>query len=52
MLARIRHPNIVTVHNAGNVGGLLYYVMDEIPGESLRQRLNRDGSSIPRTRRH
>jgi serine/threonine-protein kinase len=47
MLARIRHPNIVTVHNAGNVGGLLYYVMDEIPGESLRQRLNRDGTLDP-----
>jgi len=47
MLARIRHPNIVTVHNAGNVGGLLYYVMDEIPGESLRQRLNRDGILDP-----
>jgi len=47
MLARIRHPNIVTVHNAGNVSGLLYYVMDEIPGESLRQRLNRDGLLDP-----
>ena len=47
MLARIRHPNIVTVHNAGSVGGHLYYVMDEIPGESLRQRLNREGSLEP-----
>jgi eukaryotic-like serine/threonine-protein kinase len=43
MLARIRHPNIVAVHHAGSAGSLLYYVMDEIPGESLRQRLNREG---------
>jgi tetratricopeptide (TPR) repeat protein/tRNA A-37 threonylcarbamoyl transferase component Bud32/TolB-like protein len=43
MLARIRHPNIVAVHHAGSADGLLYYVMDEIPGESLRQRLNREG---------
>ncbi len=43
MLARIRHPNIVAVHHAGTAHGLLYYVMDEVPGESLRQRLNREG---------
>src|SRR5262245_54300052 len=42
-IARLRHPNIVTVHAAGTAGGLLYYVMDEIDGESLRQRLSRDG---------
>jgi serine/threonine-protein kinase len=43
MLARIRHPNIVTVHHAGRAGELPYYVMDEVVGESLRQRLNREG---------
>ena len=43
MIARLRHPNIVTVHSAGNAGGLLYYVMDEVAGESLRQRLTRQG---------
>ena len=42
-IARLRHPNIVTVHAAGTADGLLYYVMDEIEGESLRQRLSRDG---------
>ena len=42
-IARIRHPNIVTVHAAGNAGGLLWYVMDEVPGESLRDRLAREG---------
>lgn len=47
MIARLRHPNIVTVHAAGEATGFLYYVMDHIPGESLRQRLNRDGRLPP-----
>ena len=38
-IARLRHPNIVAVHAAGTADGLLYYVMDEVEGESLRQRL-------------
>src|SRR5262249_19636724 len=42
-IARLRHPNIVAVHAAGTADGLLYYVMDEIEGESLRQRLTRVG---------
>jgi len=40
-IARLRHPNIVTVHAAGTAGDLLYFVMDEIPGETLRDRLIR-----------
>jgi len=43
-IARLRHPNIVAVHSAGSANGLLYYVMDEVAGESLRQRLTRQGS--------
>jgi len=46
-IARLRHPNVVAVHAAGTAGGLLYYVMDEIAGESLRQRLARDGRLDP-----
>jgi eukaryotic-like serine/threonine-protein kinase len=42
-IARLRHPNIVAIHAAGSSEGLLYYVMDEIAGESLRQRLTREG---------
>jgi eukaryotic-like serine/threonine-protein kinase len=41
-IARVRHPNIVAIHAAGSSEGLLYYVMDEVAGESLRQRLARE----------
>ena len=46
-IARLRHPNIVAVHAAGTADGLLYYVMDEVEGESLRQRLTREGRLDP-----
>jgi serine/threonine-protein kinase len=42
-IARLRHPGIVAVHAAGTAEGLLYYVMDEVEGESLRDRLDREG---------
>ncbi len=45
--ARLRHPNIVAVHAAGSAEGLLYYVMDEVAGESLRQKLLREGRIPP-----
>jgi serine/threonine protein kinase/Tfp pilus assembly protein PilF len=48
-IARLRHPNVVAVHAAGNAEGLLYYVMDEVEGESLRQRLNRERRLEPAT---
>jgi len=47
MIAKLRHPNIVAVHAAGEATGLLYYVMDYVPGESLRQRLQREGRIAP-----
>jgi serine/threonine-protein kinase len=43
MIARLRHPGIVAVHAAGSDEGLLYYVMDQVDGESLRERLDREG---------
>jgi serine/threonine-protein kinase len=48
MIARLRHPNIVAVHAAGSADGLLYYVMDEVAGESLRQKLTRQGRVPPK----
>ena len=47
LIARLRHPGIVTVHAAGTADGMLWYVMDEVPGESLRHRLVRDGRLPP-----
>ncbi len=37
--AGLRHPNIVTVHEVGEVEGCHYYSMDFIEGQSLGQRL-------------
>ncbi|HEX6630070.1 MAG TPA: serine/threonine-protein kinase, partial [Gemmatimonadaceae bacterium] len=41
-VARLRHHNLVTVHSAGEADGLLYAVMEFVPGESLRERLERE----------
>src|SRR5919108_796434 len=35
-VAKLRHPSIVTVHEAGEAAGHLYFVMEYVPGESLR----------------
>ncbi|MGH7658078.1 MAG: protein kinase domain-containing protein, partial [Gemmatimonadales bacterium] len=43
MIARLRHPNIVSVYSAGEATGIFYYVMDYVPGETLRDRLIREG---------
>jgi serine/threonine protein kinase len=42
IVAKLRHPNIVAVYAAGEADGLLYFVMEYVPGESLRDLLNRD----------
>jgi serine/threonine-protein kinase len=41
-VARLRHPNIVSVYSAGESDGLLWFAMEFVPGESLRDRLQRD----------
>jgi serine/threonine protein kinase/Flp pilus assembly protein TadD len=40
--ARLNHPHIVPLHDSGQAGDLLYYVMPFVEGESLRQRLSRE----------
>lgn len=46
--ARLRHPNIVAIHNVGEDEGRAYLVMDLVDGESLGARLDRDGPLPPR----
>ncbi|MEO7857411.1 MAG: serine/threonine-protein kinase [Gemmatimonadaceae bacterium] len=42
--ARLQHPHIVPLFTAGEIGPLLYYTMPFVEGESLRQRLAREGA--------
>ena len=42
IIARLRHPHIVPIHSVGEHEGLLFYVMDLIPGTSLDQPEFRD----------
>ena len=39
--ARLSHPRILAIHDSGSAGGLLYYVMPYVAGESLRARMDR-----------
>jgi eukaryotic-like serine/threonine-protein kinase len=41
--ARLSHPHILPVFDSGETAGLLYYVMPYVKGESLRDRLQREG---------
>ncbi len=41
--ARLQHPHVVPLYDSGDAGGVLYYVMPFIAGESLRDRLTREG---------
>ena len=41
--AGLQHSHIVPLYDSGRAGELLYYVMPFIDGESLRQRLDREG---------
>jgi tetratricopeptide (TPR) repeat protein len=43
ILARLQHPNILGLFDSGDADGLLYYVMPFVEGESLRDRLDREG---------
>jgi serine/threonine-protein kinase len=40
--ARLTHPHILPLHDSGEAGGLPYYVMPYVEGETLRGRLTRE----------
>lgn len=46
-MAKLSHPNVVEVHTFGELGGRPYLVMHLIDGETLADRLARDGSLEP-----
>ena len=41
--ATLQHPHILPLHDSGEAGELLFYVMPYVEGESLRERLARSG---------
>lgn len=45
--ARLQHPNIVVIHEMGEAMGLIYYAMQLVRGQSLSQRIERDGRFPP-----
>jgi serine/threonine protein kinase len=44
LTANLAHPHILPLHDSGVADGLLYYVMPFVVGESLRAKLNREGT--------
>jgi TolB-like protein/tRNA A-37 threonylcarbamoyl transferase component Bud32/protein involved in temperature-dependent protein secretion len=44
--AQLSHPHILPVHDSGDAGGVLYYVMPYVEGESLHERIRRE-TSLP-----
>ena len=43
LAAGLAHPHILPLHDSGDADGCLFYVMPYVPGESLRDRLEREG---------
>ena len=42
LTANLQHPHILPLFDSGEAGGLLYYVMPYVEGETLRTRLDRE----------
>ena len=42
--ARLTHPHVLPLYDSGDADGILYYVMPWVAGESLRERLSREGA--------
>ena len=45
--ARIEHPNVVQVFDCGEHGGAPFLIMERLRGETLRERLDREGRLAP-----
>src|ERR1700686_1535111 len=44
LLASLNHPNIATIHGLEDSNGTSYLVMEMVPGDTLAQRIKRDGA--------
>jgi tetratricopeptide (TPR) repeat protein len=44
MLAALNHPNVATIHGLDTVGGVHFLIMELVPGETLRERIAREGA--------
>ena len=44
LAARLQHPHVLGVYDSGNTEGLLWFTMPFVEGESLRDRLDRQGA--------
>ena len=40
--ANLQHPNLLPLFDSGEAGGLLFYVMPYVEGETLRRRIDRE----------
>jgi serine/threonine-protein kinase len=45
--AQLSHPHILPMHDSGEADGILFYVMPFVDGETLRDRLAREGALPP-----
>jgi eukaryotic-like serine/threonine-protein kinase len=43
LVANLQHPNVLGLYDSGAANGLLYYVMPFVDGESLRDKITREG---------
>jgi len=46
-VAKLRHPGVIPIYAVGEYEGLAYYIMPLVEGESLRERLTREGPLPP-----
>jgi hypothetical protein len=45
--ASLNHPNVVAIHDRGGAAASSYIVMEYVPGETLKERIQRDGRLSP-----
>jgi eukaryotic-like serine/threonine-protein kinase len=45
--AALNHPNVVAIHDRGGAAASSYIVMEYVPGETLKERIQRDGRLSP-----